>query len=48
MFYTAMYDAVFKSVFCKEENKDLLQKLIETCLHEKIEIIEINPPEMLK
>ena len=48
MFYTAMYDAVFKSVFCKEENRDLLKRLIETSLHEQIEIIDIKPPEMLK
>jgi len=48
MFYTAMWDAVFKSVFCKEENRDLLKKLIECSLGKEVEIIDIKPPEILK
>jgi len=48
MFYTAMWDAVFKSVFCKEENRDLLKRLIECSLGKEVEIIDIKPPEIIK
>ena len=39
-------DVVFKRVFSKEENKDLLQSLLESILGTKIKSIEIKNPEM--
>ena len=39
-------DIVFKRVFSKEENKDLLQSLLESILGTKIKSIEIKNPEM--
>ena len=41
-------DAVFKAVFCKEHNRDLLQDLLEETLNRKVNIISINTPEILK
>ena len=39
-------DIVFKRVFSKEENKDLLQSLLESILGTKIKSIEIKNPEL--
>jgi len=39
-------DVVFKRVFSKEENKDLLKSLLESILGTKIKSIEIKNPEM--
>ena len=39
-------DIVFKRVFSKEENKDLLQSLLELILGTKIKSIEIKNPEL--
>lgn len=39
-FYTCRYDRAFKEVFMKEENKDILSKLLESILKVKIEKIE--------
>lgn len=39
-------DIVFKRVFSKEENKDLLQSLLESILGTKIKSIEIKNPEI--
>ena len=39
-FYTCKYDRAFKEVFVKEENKDILTKLLESIL--KVEINEIK------
>ena len=39
-------DIVFKRVFSKEENKDLLQSLLEAILGTKIKRIEIKNPEL--
>lgn len=47
-FYTAKYDAMFKAIFCKKENEDLLKFLLEKCLDRKIKIKEIHYPELLK
>ena len=38
-FYTCKYDRAFKEVFMKEENKDILEKVLETILKVKIEKI---------
>ena len=47
-FYTAKIDAMFKVIFCNPENTNLLKGLIEKCLEEKIEVIEIKSPEVVK
>lgn len=47
-FYTAKYDAMFKAIFCKKENEDLLKFLLEKCLNKKITIKQIHSPELLK
>ena len=47
-FYTAKNDNVFKSIFCDEQNTFLLKTLIERCLKEKIEIILVHSPEVIK
>lgn len=39
-FYTCKYDRAFKEVFGKEENKDILKKLLEEILQIEIERIE--------
>ena len=39
-FYTCKYDRAFKEVFVKEENKDILKKLLEEILQVEIERIE--------
>ena len=39
-------DVVFKRVFSKEENKDLLKSLLESILGTKLKSIEIKNPEM--
>lgn len=39
-------DIVFKRVFSKEENKDLLQSLLEAILGTKIKSIEVKNPEL--
>ena len=38
--YTCKYDRVFKEIFAKEENKDILIKLLESILKVKIEKVE--------
>ena len=47
-FYTAKIDAMFKAIFCNPNNTELLKGLIEKCLGEKIEVIEIKSPEVVK
>ena len=47
-FYTAKIDAMFKAIFCNPKNTNLLKGLIEKCLKEKIEVIEIKSPEVVK
>ena len=47
-FYTAKIDAMFKAIFCNPKNTELLKGLIEKCLEEKIEVIEIKSPEVVK
>ena len=41
-------DIVFKKVFAKEENKDLLKSLLEAILDVKIENLEVQNPEIPK
>ena len=41
-------DAMFKAIFCKKENKDILKRLIEEAINKKVEIIGIDVPELIK
>ena len=47
-FYKGYIDAVFKAVFCKNTNKELLKWLLKRCLKEEVEIIKVLPPEIIK
>ena len=47
-FYTAIYDAAFKGVFCKRNNRDLLKALLENSLKKKIEIQSLEANEIPK
>lgn len=44
-YYTCKYDRPFKEIMLKESNKDILKKLLEHILKEKIEEIKILPQE---
>ena len=37
-----------KAIFCKEENKDILERLIEEVIDKKVEIISLDVPEVIK
>ena len=39
---------MFKAIFCNENNRDLLKRLIEEVINESIEIIELRVPELIK
>ena len=43
-FYKISRDAMFKSIFCKEENWVLLERLIEEVINEKVKIINLSVP----
>lgn len=47
-FYKISKDAMFKSIFCKEENWNLLERLIEEVINEKVKIISLSVPELPK
>ena len=47
-FYKAYNDGMFKAVFCNPKDEDKLKWLIEKCLKEKVEIIKVIPPEIIK
>ena len=47
-FYKIKNDYVFKAIFCKEENKDILERLIEEVINKKVEIISLDVPEVIK
>ncbi len=47
-FYTAKYDLMFKCIFCKESNRDLLKYLLEKCLKKEVKIIKVYSPEIIK
>ena len=46
-FYKISRDAMFKSIFCKEENWNILERLIEEVINEKVKIINLSVPEQL-
>ena len=39
---------MFKAIFCKEENRDALERLIEEVIGKKVSIIRLDVPEVLK
>ena len=47
-FYKISKDAMFKSIFCKEENWILLERLIEEVINKKVKIINLSVPELPK
>ena len=47
-FYKIRNDMMFKSIFCKEENKELLERLIKEVIGEDVTIISLNVPELIK
>ena len=47
-FYKAKKDQVFKGVFCKEENRDLLEAFISDGLKRKVKVLKLYPPEITK
>lgn len=47
-FITCKYDAAFKEVFLKEENKDLLLEILKTCLPYDIQDVRIINSEILQ
>ncbi len=47
-FYKIKTDGVFKAIFCKEENKDMLKRLIEEAIDKKVEIVRLDVPELIK
>ena len=47
-FYDATNDSMFKAIFTKPKNKDLLENLIGEALKTKVEVISILPPETPK
>ena len=47
-FYKIKNDAMFKAIFCKEENRDALERLIEEVIGKKVNIIRLDVPEVLK
>ena len=48
IWYKGYIDAVFKAIFCDSKNEHLLKWLIEKCLNQKIKIIKIIKPEIIK
>lgn len=47
-FYKGQNDGVFKSIFCKKTNRDVLKELIEYCIGRKVTIKELIIPELSK
>ena len=47
-FYKIRNDMMFKSIFCKEENRCLLEELIKEVIGEDVEVISLNAPELIK
>ena len=45
-FYTAKFDRVFKTIFCDEDNSNLLKELLERIFKKKIELIEFLRSEL--
>ena len=46
-FYSCKYDRAFKEVFLNEKNKEMLKRLLEKILKEKINNIIVRPTEII-
>jgi len=47
-FYKIRNDIMFKSIFCKEENRCLLEALIKEVIGEDVKVISLKVPELTK
>ena len=47
-YFKAKNDAMFKAIFCNENNRDLLTRLLEDILDTKVTIKKISVPELIK
>lgn len=47
-FYQASNDSMFKAIFCNEKNKDLLERLIESSINEKVKVDKPTMQEIVK
>ena len=47
-FYKGSSDIVFKSIFLKESNRDMLERLIEEALNKKVKVLEVKASELPK
>lgn len=48
MFFKIKNDAMFKAIFCNENNKDLLERLIKEAIDEDVELLTVNSSELIK
>ena len=47
-YFKAKNDAMFKAIFCNENNRDLLTRLLEDILDTKVTIKKVSVPELIK
>ena len=47
-FYKGRSDIVFKSIFLKESNRDMLERLIEEAINKKVKVLEVKASELPK
>lgn len=47
-FYKGRNDIVFKSIFLKETNRDILERLVEEAINKKVHILEVKASELPK
>ncbi len=47
-FFKAKNDAMFKAIFCNDNNRDLLKRLLEEVTGKQLEVIDIKASELLK
>ena len=41
-FYKGRNDIIFKGIFLKDSNRDMLKRLIEEAINKKVEILEVK------
>ena len=47
-FYKGRSDIIFKGIFLKDSNRDMLKRLIEELINKKVEILEVKASELPK
>ena len=47
-FYKGRSDIVFKSIFLKESNRDMLERLIEEAINKKVKVLDVKASELPK